>query len=585
MKKQDYDFAGWVTKNDTLCSDGVVIKHDAFKDNDKSKVPLVWQHDHNSPENVLGHVILHNRPEGVYGHGYFNDSEAARHAKQSVEHGDISAMSIAANKIKKMGQNVIHGLIFEVSLVLAGANPGALIEHVMRHDAISEDEAIIYTGNLIHAASDVLPEDKKGGSEVNEEEVETTETTEKTIGDVLDTLSEEQMNAVEALVAGIASQQEDEDGEETPPADDAGQIEQSENGGEEMKHNVFEGKDETLVHADRNAVLTGIAAGAKSQSGTLKQVILEHGITNIEMLFPEANNIDKTPRIWGPHNTAADKIISGVQKSPFSKVKTMFADLTEDEARARGYIKGDQKLDQVYEFFTRESAPQTIYKRQSLDRDDVIDITDFDIISFTQAELRMMLNEELARAILVGDGRAVSDKSKIKEDKIRPIIADDDFYTIKKTSPDVATFLETVVKAKGEYRGSGMPTMFIEPTLLADVKLLKGTDGRFLFGDIPTDSEMASRFGVREIVETTFFKKPQALIVNLSDYTVGASKGGEVTTFDDFDIDFNKYKYLIETRVSGALTVPKSAILIDIAGATTTSTTTRPTTTTTTTQP
>ena len=570
-----YDFAGWVTKNDTLCSDGVVIKHDAFKGNDQTKVPLVWEHDHNSPENVLGYMLLHNQKEGVYGYGFFNDSPQAEVSKQLLAHGDISSMSIAANKIKKVGSDVVHGRIFEVSLVLAGANPGALIDEVMSHSdghGGEEIEAIIYTPNLIHSAGDVIadPNFNEGGNTVegNEQnpapeakpEVKPESGEEKTIGEVLDTLSEEQKDAVEALLAGAVEQIE---GESKPEVKEDEDPKPNPDGGEEMKHNVFEGKEANeaegvLTHSERQAILDDAKAG----KGTLKEVALQHSITNIELLFPDVKATTDKPIIFGPINTEAKEILAGVRKSPFSRIKTVVADLTEDEARAKGYIKGKEKLEQVFSLLKRETYPQTVYKKQKLDRDDIVDITDFDIVPFINQEMREMLEEELARAILVGDGRAASAEDKIKEDKIRPILKEDPFYAIPVQYDNAEGFLEIVIRNKKDLRGSGKPTMYINPDLYADVKLLKGTDGRFLYGDIPTDEAMAQRFGVAKITETTLLPAGAAVIVNLSDYQLGASKGGEITTFDDFDIDFNQYKYLIETRVSGALVLPKSAMVL-----------------------
>lgn len=545
---KDYDFAGWVTKNDTLCSDGVVIKHDAFAGNDKGKVPLVWEHVHSDPTNVLGYVMLHNADKGVYGYGYFNDTDEAAHAKTLLEHGDISSMSIAANKIQKQGQDVVHGRIFEVSLVLAGANPGAMIEDVVTHgDSGDGSEAVIYTGNLLHSADDII-EDKKEEKEVNDEDNKNTEQEQedgKTVEEVLKTLTPEQETAVAALLGAVSGEDEDED-EDTE--------------GEEVKHNVFESakeEQEILTHSQQAELI----ADAKSL-GSLKEAYLEHSITNIETLFPDYQALQSEPVIYRDTNTNAEAIVNGTTKSPFSRVKTLYADFTEDEARARGYIKGREKLEQVYTIMHRTTDPQTVYKKQKLDRDDVIDIKDMDIVAFTNKEMRFMLNEEIARAILVGDGRAASDASKIQETHIRPIITDDDMYTIKKTFSSAADLIEVVINALAEYRGSGKPTMYIDPVLLAQFRLLKAADGRYLFGDVPSVESMAARLGVAAIVDTTFMAGKGAVLVNLRDYTVGATKGGEVTTFDDFDIDFNQYKYLIETRLSGALTMPKSAIYL-----------------------
>ena len=551
-----YDFAGWVTKNDTLCSDGVVIKHDAFAGNDKGKVPLVWEHVHNDPTNVLGYVMLHNADKGVYGYGYFNDTDEAKHAKTLLEHGDISSMSIAANKIKRRGQDVVHGRIFEVSLVLAGANPGAMIEDVVTHGDDGEgSEAVIYTGNLLHSADDVI--DNKEEETVDNEETKVeqpAQQSDKTVEEVLKTLTPEQETAVAALLGAVSGgEEEPEDQEDAMPNEDEPED-------EEVKHNVFAGAEDSqdvLTHSEQMELIQD----AKNL-GTLKDAYLQHSITNIETLFPDYQALQNEPVIYRDTNTNAEAIVNGTTKSPFSRVKTMYADFTEDEARARGYIKGKEKLEQVYKILHRTTDPQTIYKKQKLDRDDIIDIKDMDIVAFTNKEMRFMLNEEIARAVLVGDGRLDTDESKISEDHIRPIISDDDMYTIKKTYTSAADLIEVIIKGLAEYRGSGKPTLFMDPALLADFRLLKANDGRYLFGDIPSKEAMAARLGVASIEDTTFMSGKGAVIVNLKDYTIGATKGGEVTTFDDFDIDFNQYKYLIETRLSGALTLPKSAIYL-----------------------
>lgn len=600
-----YDFAGWVTKNDIVCSDGVVIKHNAFAINDGQKVPLVWNHDHSSPDNTLGHMILHNRDEGVYGYGYFNDTENGRGAKELLKHGDICAMSIGANKIKKQGNNVVHGRIFEVSLVLAGANPGAMIDEIVTHSDDDTSDAIIYNGLLIHSAdSELEHDDQEGGTKVGEEGIkdptQPENKSEKTIGEVLDTLNDEQMAAVEALLANAVS--DEGNGDEEPPAPKPNDKKDPEDGGEEMKHNVFEGKDpkeQSLLHAKKAELNSAIAEAAKSGKGTLKEVIsevlgdnseelshsvdaeLQHGINNIEKLFPNATAVTSAPIVFGPHNTEAEKILGAVKKIPFARIKSHFADMTADEARAKGYIKGNEKKEQFFSVVQRETYPQTVYKKQKLDRDDIIDITDFDIVPFINAEMRQMLTEELARAILVGDGRDTGAEDKIKEDKIRPIISDDDTFVIKATYKQPADFLEAIVMNIADLRGSGNYSMYVDPKLISQIRLLKGTDGRFLSGKLPSLAELAADFGVKEIVPTEIMAGKGALIVNLNDYNLGANKGGQVTTFDDFDIDFNQYKYLIETRVSGALVLPKSALVLTQDPSTTTTTTSTTTTTTT----
>ena len=552
-----YDFAGWVTKNDTLCSDGVVIKHDAFAGNDKGKVPLVWEHVHNDPTNVLGHVMLHNADKGVYGYGYFNDTDEAKHAKTLLEHGDISSMSIAANKIQRRGQDVVHGRIFEVSLVLAGANPGAMIEDVVTHGDDGEgSEAVIYTGNLLHSADDII--NNKEEEKVNNDEQQPAQQGDKTVEEVLKTLTPEQETAVAVLLNNVLNSGEEEPEDPEDPEDPT--QNKYKQGEKEVKHNVFAGAEDNqdvLTHSEQMELIND----AKNL-GSLKDAYLQHSITNIETLFPDYQNLQNEPVIYRDTNTNSEIIVNGTTKSPFSRVKTMYADFTENEARARGYIKGKEKLEQVYKILHRTTDPQTIYKKQKLDRDDVIDIKDMDIVAFTNKEMRFMLNEEIARAVLVGDGRLDNDESKISADHIRPIISDDDMYTIKKTFTSASDLIEVIIKALAEYRGSGKPTLFMDPALLADFRLLKANDGRYLFGDIPSTEAMAARLGVASIEDTTFMAGKGAVIVNLKDYTVGATKGGEVTTFDDFDIDFNQYKYLIETRLSGALTLPKSAIYL-----------------------
>lgn len=564
---KDYDFAGWVTKNDIMCADGVIIKHNAFLDDNDRKVPLVWQHGHDNPDNVLGHMLLENRDSGVYGYGYFNENTMAQSARESVKHGDITAMSIFATKIKKQGRNVVHGRIREVSLVLSGANPGATIEHVnLRHDDMGEEfeEFVLYPGfnSLIHSDDDNIDE---GGNDVDLDEMmdETIEHAEgKTIGDVMDTMSDEQQDAVAALIANLIT-----NGVGDPS------LAQSEYDEEEntLKHNVFDnqGNEVVLRHGevltDNGEVLSqsdivGIINDTYKASGNLRDAFVEHGITNIETLFPEANQVNNEPIWYKDQNTNAQAIVNAIRKSPFSRIKSRYADLTEKEARARGYIKGSEKKEQFFSIAGRETTPQTVYKKQKLDRDDIVDITDFNVVSWMNTEMRFMLIEELARAAMIGDGREIDDPDKIKEDKIRPIISDNDLYTLKATYTGAEDLVENVIKAKKEYRGSGQPYLYLTPTLMADLKLLKDGMGRFLYD---TPAQIAAKMGIAGFVETSLFDEVDpyaAVLVNLSDYTFGSTRGGEVTTFDDFDIDFNQMKYLIETRLCGALTTPHSAI-------------------------
>lgn len=597
MATNDYDFAGWVTKNDLLCSDGVVIKHNAFAGNDGAKVPLVWEHVHDDPTNVLGHVILHNRDKGVYGYGYFNGTDQAQHAKNLIEHGDISSMSIAANKIQKQGQDVVHGNIFEVSLVLAGANPGALIEPLMAHGQESNEEAIIHTGNLLHAADDVEGMDKNQGTQIDPTVLDNlTPDQQEAIGKLLaaaessaalDNLTDDQQAAVEAMLENAYDEADNQpapkpqpqpqpnqnsDNKPTPPANNnQNPDDKKQKGDNTMKHNVFSGEDEgqqTLTHSQLNELVSS----AINEKSTLKDAMLEHSITNIETLFPEVHDTNMPPAFVRQSNTNADAIVNAAGKSPFSRVRSRFANLTEDEARARGYIKGKEKKEQVFGMLKRETFPQTVYKKQKLDRDDIVDITDFDVVSWINQEMKFMLTEEIARAVLVGDGRDSSSDDKIQEDHIRPIVSDADFFTMKATAKDTGLgLLESVTKSMAEYQGSGTPSMYINPLTLAAIKLTVDGQGRFLYGNggFPTDQNIAAMFNVKQVVATSYVPQNAVLIVNLSDYQLGSTKGGEVTTFDDFDIDFNQYKYLIETRLSGALVQPHSALYVTVTTTTT----------------
>jgi HK97 family phage prohead protease len=626
--KDKFDFAGWVTKNDIRCSDGVIIKHDAFKDNHGQQVPLVWNHNYTGPENVLGHMILHNQEQGVYGYGYFNETQDAQNAKALVQHGDISSMSIGARKLKRNGTDIVHGSIYEVSLVLAGANPGAMIETVMQHSEDGDEEkAYIYTDNIIHSAEDAQAiEDELKHTDNNP-----AQPTDPTIGDVIDTMTDVQKEAVYALLGMMVDKEGDPvdqiklpDGTlvpldsaaqhsailnpETKPGEEElkhgnnpkpetkpGEEElkhkdnvltnpEDKKGDEElMKHNVFnqQGNEANNLSALKHSINEVLKQAQSTKASSLRDLllqtdvkntqgeVLQHGINSVEMLFPDAfqSTNGNQPILYNDPNTAYAAILAGITKSPFAKVRTLVADLTEDEARAKGYIKGNMKKEEFFSLIKRQTSPTTVYKKQKLDRDDILDITDFDVVAFMNVEMQMKLKEEIARAVLVGDGRDFSAEDKINEQNIRPIISDNEFFTVHKTYADAAAFIEAVIKAMGEYRGSGMPDMYIDPIVLADVKLLKDSTGKFLFGDIPSNTAIAARLGVNSIVPTTFMSGHGAIIVNLRDYTLGAVKGGEVTNFDQFDIDFNQHKYLSETRLSGALTMPKSAIHL-LAGAT-----------------
>ena len=576
-----YDFSGWATKNNIKCSDGRTILKDAFKQHDGQTVPLVWNHQHNESANVLGHAVLENRDEGVYAYCTFNDTEAGKNAKLLVEHGDVTALSIYANQLKQKGSNVMHGTIREVSLVLAGANPGAFIDSVIRHGEFCDDEAVIYTGEeltLQHAddnASDkedkVDEKDKKGDDKVDNNE--------KTIQDVFDTLNEEQKNVVYALIGQAL-----EGKEMAQSAIEENENNIEEDGGEqEMKHNVFEGREtennnDVLSHDAMETILKDA-----KRYGSLKESFLAHaesyGIKDIEWLFPDAKNVNMPPDFIKRDDSYVQKVMRGVHHVPFSRIKSMHANITADEARAKGYIKGKRKKEEVFTLLKRTTSPTTIYKKQKLDRDDVVDITDFDVVAWLKMEMRMMLDEEIARAILVGDGRLPDSDDKVNETCIRPIASDDDLYCVKApvavaaaaTEDDIAkAFIKTVIKSRKEYKGSGSPTLFTTEDVITGCLLLEDKNGRVIYDTV---DKLATALRVKEIVpvevmETAKTKvnsveKPLlAIMVNLTDYYVGADKGGSVNMFDDFDIDYNQQKYLMETRCSGALVKPYSAVAV-----------------------
>jgi HK97 family phage prohead protease len=571
-----YDFSGWATRNNIKCSDGRTILKDAFKQHDGQTVPLVWNHQHNESANVLGHAVLENRDEGVYAYCTFNDTEAGKNAKLLVEHGDVTALSIYANQLKQKGSNVMHGTIREVSLVLAGANPGAFIDSVIRHGEFCEDEAVIYTGEeltLQHAddSSDKADEkDKKGDDEVDNNE--------KTIKDVVDSMSEEQKNVLYALVGQAL-----EGKEMAQSAIEENENNIEEDGGEqEMKHNVFEGKETENNNVLSHDAMETILKDAK-RYGSLKESFLAHadsyGIKDIEWLFPDAKNVNTPPDFIKRDDSYVQKVMRGVHHVPFSRIKSMFADITADQARAKGYIKGKLKKEEVFTLLKRTTSPTTIYKKQKLDRDDVVDITDFDVVAWLKMEMRMMLDEEIARAILVGDGRSSSDDDKINEMCIRPIASDADLYCVKApvsvaaaaTEDDIAkAFIRTVIKSRKEYKGSGSPTLFTTEDVITNCLLLEDKNGRVIYDTV---DKLATALRVKEIVAVEVMEnaktkvneveKPlMAIMVNLVDYYVGADKGGAINMFDDFDIDYNQQKYLMETRCSGALVKPYSAVAV-----------------------
>ena len=564
-----YDFSGWATKNDLKCSDGRIIRRDAFKDNDGQTVPLVWNHQHNDPLNVLGHALLENRAEGVYAYCTFNDTPAGNNAKMLVEHGDVSALSIYANRLKQDQGNVTHGVIREVSLVLAGANPGAFIDSIMRHGESSDEEAVIYTGENLSLEHGEKEDNMENGNE-------------KTIKDVVDSMTEEQRNVMYALIGQAL-----EDVKHSDDAEEHEQKNKNEEGDEnEMKHNVFDNQNknnakDTLTHAEMTAILTDA-----KRYGSLKESVLQHketfGIENINMLFPDYKNMNVPPEFIKRDTGWVAQVMNGVSHTPFSRIKSVFADITADEARARGYMKGNLKKEEVFTLLKRTTDPQTIYKKQKLHRDDVIDITSFDVVAWIKAEMRMMLDEEIARAILVGDGRLSSSDDKIKETNIRPIYKEEALYvvnTVLEKQSDVDTrakaFIKAAVKARKDYQGSGEPTLFCSEDLLTDLLLLEDGHGRAIY---ESEAKLATALRVKKIVTVPVMEGVHrmnnaagvnaecdllGIIVNLRDYNVGADKGGAINMFEDFDIDYNAQKYLIETRCSGALVKPYSAIVIE----------------------
>lgn len=594
----NYDFGGWATRNDILCADGRTIRDGAFKDCDGQVVPLVWSHSHDNPNNVLGHALLENRPgEGVYAYGSFNDTEEGKRARELVRHKDIRALSIYANKLKQNAGDVVHGVIREVSLVLASANPGAVIDYpVLAHSGeTSYEEAHIYTGldiePVIEHSDEEKSNDKKEDKDVADEK-----TSEKTIQDVFDSLTEEQKKVVYFLVGQAV--------EDAKAGDDKDSNNDEED--EKLKHNVFENDTNTrdyLSHDDfaqimkdakrlgsmrdaieRNIQDGGVLAHAvynTNDDGT-QGAEQTYGMANIGYLFPDARTINGTPEFIKRDQDWVAKVMNGTHHTPFSRVKSVFANITMDEARAKGYIKGKRKAEEVFTLLKRATTPQTIYKKQKLDRDDIIDITDFDVVAWIKGEMRLMLDEELARAMLVGDGRSPASDDKISEDHVRPIWTDDDLYTVKATvteAEDIADtakeIIRTAIKTRKDYKGSGNPVLFTTEDWLTEMLLLEDGLGHPLY---KTEAELATKMRVREIIAVPVMEnltrtvegvthKLAGIIVNLTDYNVGADKGGAVNMFEDFDIDYNQEKYLIETRISGALTKPYSAIAIETIGA------------------
>lgn len=574
----NYHFSGWATRNDLKCSDGRVIRRDAFKHNDGQTVPMVWNHQHNDATNVLGHALLENREEGVYAYCTFNDTESGKNARLLVEHGDIVALSIHANKLKQQGPNVMHGDIKEVSLVLAGANPGAFIDSIMMHGEESDEEAVIYTGeqiSLFHAE-----ETSKEGEETAEKP--TTENGEMTVQDVIDSMSEEQKTVMYAMVGAALESNDDKEAKHSD--NDDKHINHNE---EEtiMKHNVFdtETNQDTLMHAD---IVANAIADAK-RFGTLSESLLQHAaannITDVKELFPMEKDLNMPPKWIKEDDGWVSKIMGAVHHTPFSRVRALFAEMDETEARARGYIKGKEKANLKLAIMKRTTAPTTVYIKMKMDRDDKVDIS-FDAIPWIRAEARNQLDRELARAFLLGDKRDPGTDDKIDELCIRPVLTDDDVYTIKYTvtegtdhhndfnsasenDSEAKGVIRAAVKARKQYKGSGKPTFFTTEDLLTELLLIEDQNGRRIY---ESEASLATAMRVKEIVtipEMELYTDIYGIIVNMNDYNVGADKGGEVNMFEDFDIDYNQEKFLMETRCSGALVQPKSAIVLKKASA------------------
>ena len=588
-----FDFSGWATKNDLTCSDGRTIKHNAFKENDGQRVPLVWQHGHNAVDNVLGHALLENRNEGVYAYCAFNDTPGAENAKELVKHGDVKALSIYANRLDQRGADVIHGNIVEVSMVLSGANPGALIDNVaLEHSdgswTESEDEAVIYSGLTLSHDSGETTEDTES---MDEDEVYDED--DLTVADVLETLDEDQRLAVAALIEEISGDvdAEDEDFDEDEEFDEDyddedydEDAEHGDSGGDTLMHsNIFEGDARNhmgphLSHADEEQIF----AEARQPGMTLRTAVLAHaadyGIKNPELLFPDATNLDPEPQRIMRENSWVAKVLQGSKHTPFSRVKTQWSNLTADDLRAKGYVKASRKKDVVYEVANRKTEPTTVYNKTKIDRDDVLDITTFNVVAWMQQNLRLALEEELARAVLIGDGREVSNPDKIKESNIRPIWKDDELFSHKVLiDKDAKTedIIDVVRRSRKFYKGSGMPVLFTTNAFVCDMLEIKDINKRYIY---ETKQAVANALNVSDVIEVEVMEgakrdvggKTQNLlgiIVNMQDYTMGADKGGETSFFEQFDIDFNQQKYLLEARCSGALTKYKSAIVIEKATA------------------
>ena len=596
-----YDFGGWATRNDIKCSDGRTIKENAFKHHDGQSVPLVWSHNHKDANNVLGHAVLENRAEGVYAFGFFNDTEQGQNAKELVVHKDITSLSIYANQLKQSStKDVTHGVIREVSLVLAGANPGAYIDTVMVHEDSDTEEATIFNPSeelalahsdeqqeedpnkdadsnkdLEHKDEDPKEKEKESKKEMKHEDEdpnkqkEAKDMAEKTVQDVVDSMNEDQKNVMYALIGEALEGKSMEQSDEEEGAD------------KEMKHNLFDGADKesqenTLTHDEMTAIVTDA-----KRNGSLRDAFMEHGITDVENLFPEVQTVTRTPELIAREMGWVAQVMARVKKSPFSRVKSSAANITADAARAKGYVKGNQKVEEVITSLKRSTTPTTVYKFQKMDRDDVIDITDFDVVAWLKAEMRMMLDEEIARAILIGDGRLVSDDDHINATHVRPILGDDPTYTVARiiegqavTDTNLAkAFIVDVIRSRKSYKGSGNPTLYTTEDMVTEMLLIQDADGRDIYDSI---TKLETKLRVAKIVTVEVFENQvrsddvtndwtlAGILVNLADYNVGADKGGKVNFFEDFDLNFNKHEYLIESRFSGALVKPFSAISFEI---------------------
>ena len=624
---KNFDFGGWATRANLLCSDGRIIRENAFEECDGKTVPLVWNHQHNDPDSVLGHALLENRGDGVYAYCTFNDTESGQNAKLLVQHGDVDQLSIYANKLKQQGRDVIHGVIREVSLVLAGANSGARIDSVVMHSDDSYEEGYIFTGEFLDDIESIEHADKEKKGEPEMGEGEKTTSKDKTIADVLKTFNEEQLKALYALVGQVMAENEpsnepvkkEEDNTEMNHSEENSKPEEEktitdvldtfneeqrkvlnalvgqalserydeedyeeddediEGGNDDMKHNVFdkETAGDVLTHSEMAEIMEDAR-----RNGSLADAVLQHGIEQIDYLFPDAKTMDTAPAFIKRDDTWVADVMNAVHKTPFSRIKSILADITEADARAKGYIKGNLKTEEFFSLMKRTTTPTTIYKKQALDRDDVVDITDFDVVAWLKTEMRMMLNEEIARAVLVGDGRSASSNDKINEQNVRPIWTDDDVYTVKaainvtsSTSDDekAKAFIKACKKSRKEYKGSGNPVMFMSEDMLTDCLLLEDTNQRVIYDTV---DKLATALRVSKIVTVPVMDGLTRVVganthtlagiyVNLTDYNIGADKGGAVNLFDDFDIDYNQMKYLIETRCSGALTKPYSAVALE----------------------